>query len=218
MKLHRLRLSVVAIAGTLAAILFVSPAIGGPSLKELIDHKVESEVKAQLNSNGLKKAKGLRNAINAQVNRQLALKTGPAGPAGDTGAPGASGSGLDFSYDEELTEESTTSTTHTDLATVGPTVTVTVPSDGLLFAYAGVDIRTSNGMSSCQVSLAEDGVVVATTLLFSYSTTNFATVVSSQLLVLPRPAGTHAYKLVYRATGGATCDYKNRKLWVAVSG
>jgi len=80
MKLNRLRLSVVAITGTLLAILVVSPAIGGPSLKQWLKKRVGNEVEKQLNSK--------------HFNKRLRAKTGPAGPAGAdgvSGGPGATG-------------------------------------------------------------------------------------------------------------------------------
>jgi hypothetical protein len=73
MKLGRLRLSAIAITAALLTILFVSPALGGPSLKQWLKKRVTSEVRKQLSS-----------------------KTGPAGPQGapGTGEPTSSGSGI----------------------------------------------------------------------------------------------------------------------------
>jgi len=160
--------------------------------------------------------------------------TGAPGTPGTPGTPGAPGTGLDlFDYAEVTTEESTTSTSFTDLATAGPAVTTTVPQNGLVSVFAQADIKADTGGTLCQIGLAEDGTNIdATNALFAsngntayqtfYPFPGTSTGIANRLFAdgrtIPAPAGTHTYKLTYRKSGAGICSFKNRKLWVAPLG
>jgi hypothetical protein len=85
MKQYKFRLSAVVIAAMLIATLVVSPAVGGPSLKQWVKQRVTSEVDKKLSS------KSVKNEVKRQVKKRLKQETGPAGPTGPPGADGAGG-------------------------------------------------------------------------------------------------------------------------------
>lgn len=141
-------------------------------------------------------------------------------------------------YNQILTTETTVSTTTSgvDLATPGPSVTIAVPSNALVFAFAQVQASVSSSGQTAIVNLQEDGSPVSlapgrileSTTLGSVNPMypngdngltggNHGTIErhQAQLLTFPATAGTHTYKLVYRSSSGtSTATFLNRKLWV----
>ena len=162
---------------------------------------------------------------------------GVPGPKGDTGSQGVPGlPGIAFVTSEVTAMEGTTSTTPVDLATPGPSVTVTVPSSGLIEVYAQAIIfgSASRGI----VTLEEDGTVLpgqSTDCIASSPGQPsgilsglalggglFATVPGQckttgppGLLIFHTTPGTHTYKLVYSSDGGGGSFFQNRVLSVA---
>lgn len=129
-------------------------------------------------------------------------------------------------YATVATAETRTSSTPGDLATAGPSVTLTVPTNGLVACYVAVDMDPPVGVQA-SVDIAEDGTVVAGALnqaglgeaFTVYSTPgSFNGTLARSLggwLAFPATAGSHTYKLTYHTASGTT-TFSNRRLWVRV--
>jgi hypothetical protein len=128
------------------------------------------------------------------------------------------------------TAENTTSGTFGDISggTVGPSATVSVVSNGLVTVFCQVDAK-SNGGGNAVVDLREDGTSITGSVgILSTNSSSYVTLypqgsastVSKGLAVavtFPASAGSHIYKLVYKATG-TSADFRNRRLWVMTGG
>lgn len=126
------------------------------------------------------------------------------------------------------TLETTTSASDVDLATLGPSVTVTVPANGLVLVHAEVDIKNSVSVANgAFVTLVEDGVTIGSVLHWTGAafqtirttpgTTDIGTSGHRALggwLVFPAASGARTYKLRYAADSGTTATFQNRKMWV----
>lgn len=133
------------------------------------------------------------------------------------------------SYAQVLTSQTTSSTTVTDLSTAGPSVTVTVPTNGMVAVYAAVTIDTITGTAGgARVDLVQDGtsiggiisaasLLAATTFFTLAGSSNGTTVTTfAGWLVFPPTATSHTYKLQYAAVSSGTAAFSNRKLWARV--
>lgn len=130
-------------------------------------------------------------------------------------------------FSSVVTSENTTSTTFTDLTTVGPQVTVDVQANGLVLVVAAVTMR-ANGGGDALVDLRMDGATLTNAGLLSTALSSFTTVYSGPGAIdgfsgfegyafpnlFPVAAGSHTFKLMYRRNGGTSADFQNRKLWV----
>ena len=131
-------------------------------------------------------------------------------------------------HDEVLAEESTNSTTFTDLTTPGPSVTIDVPEGGGFIAVlASVDLKVTG--TAARVGITEATLVPTPLQLLSTSSTSYETMRSGSVagsgasgssaafaspLVFPADAGTYTFTLKYNtALSSDTGTYKNRKLW-----
>jgi hypothetical protein len=135
-------------------------------------------------------------------------------------------------YAEVLTSQNASSATPQDLATVGPSVTITVPSNTLVVVHAEATI-TGSGTNAGSVYLAEDGAVMldesnnsfvllsnaaalATTKYTRSGTVGGTSArVLSSALVFPASAGAHTYKLMY-GIGTSAGPFSARKLRVGL--
>lgn len=129
-------------------------------------------------------------------------------------------------YAEVLTEQTRSNASFGDLTTVGPQVTVDVPSGGLVFVFAEVETRWDGGDAS-SIGITEATDIPATEILEGSgggddyaklwvapgAVAGVDTRTDAGALVFPATAGTRTYKLVYRIPSG-TGFFKNRKLWV----
>jgi hypothetical protein len=128
-------------------------------------------------------------------------------------------------YSQVNTSESRNDASPDDLATVGPSVTLTVPANGLVAIFASVAITVGVGPTGI-VDVAEDGVVVGSVMSAAGNGTYYtapATLVSGTpgvgdrtdagWLIFPASAGSHTYKLTYHTTGGSVA-FATRRLWV----
>jgi hypothetical protein len=128
-------------------------------------------------------------------------------------------------YSEVNTSESRNDASPADLATVGPSVTLTVPANGLVAIFASVAMFVNVGPTGL-VDIAEDGVVIGGVMSASGNGTYYtapATLGSGApgvqyrtdagWLIFPASAGSHTYKLTYHTTGGSV-DFSARRLWV----
>ena len=127
-------------------------------------------------------------------------------------------------FDDVATEETTTSTSYTDLSTAGPSVTITVPTNGFVKVFAEVQMKTSAG--TCRVGLYEatdlstPADILASTAT-DYETrrttpsvdTGLTTITRAGSLDFPATAGSRTYTLKYKTSSG-TASFKARKLWV----
>lgn len=140
------------------------------------------------------------------------------------------GTVLGRDYAAVATSEGTTSSSYTDLATVGPSVTVTVPTNGFVMAYAEVTmVGPTTGTSVVGIYEATDhpssiGVLLqvagttSTLKTVPGSATGNATV--GGFLLIPATAGSRTYTLKYARVSGSsgTPTFSNRKLWVITGG
>jgi hypothetical protein len=135
---------------------------------------------------------------------------------------------------EVQTEGSTTSSGPADLLTLGPTVTVSVPANGLVAVHAQADLKKDAG-PACFVYLSEAGLPGGAVELLSTTSSTYETRQTAPgtgadgttepgdggWVVLPASAGDHVYRLKYGAGTGALspdCSYRNRVLYVAAIG
>lgn len=132
-------------------------------------------------------------------------------------------------YAQVPTSQTTTSTSVTDLSTAGPSVTVTVPTNGILAIYASVTIDTITGPAGgARVDLVQDGsslgqiisagaLLAATAFYILPGSSNGTTVTMfAGWLVLPPSATSHTYKLQYATVSSGTAAFSNRKIWARV--
>lgn len=140
-------------------------------------------------------------------------------------------------YATVATAETTASTSWTDLATPGPSVTITVPSNALVLI--GIEVASLNDAGSLnQVGVYESTDFAITGVAdrsetTGYSGTSFqspqgpgftATVTTtytdppfSKIAMIPATAGSRTYTLKY-ATKTGTATFKNRKIWALALG
>lgn len=130
-----------------------------------------------------------------------------------------------YGYAEVLTTEVTaTAATAADLATVGPSVTLVVPTNGLVAIRARAD--NAGAVNNLRVYLAQDGTSLGQILDVAPSTTGHtvpgstAGTSSAHLggwLVFNPAAGSRTFKLMYSHVSGVnTTTAANRKLWARV--
>lgn len=120
------------------------------------------------------------------------------------------------------TAETTTSTSYTDLATVGPNVTLTsvgiqamVIYRATTFAGSGTDDFDRYSAFSFEVSgatatAASDGNMVSTMIA---NNSGFGTSLTGVQIVTITP-GTNTYRMKYKMTGTSTAVYSNRRIMV----
>jgi hypothetical protein len=129
-------------------------------------------------------------------------------------------------------EVSTTSGPAADLG--GPSVTVTVPTDGLVGIFARVEGRGVGGgpNGAAQVHLFEPTFLSNAPVVMSYpsgggfsvrqttpgsgDTDGVGSALRGGMIVLAPPPGTYTFSLRYSAAGGATGLFRNRAIWAGV--
>jgi hypothetical protein len=129
-----------------------------------------------------------------------------------------------YSSTEVRTEEFTSSTSYTDLATVGPSVSAVIGASGACHVIANAFISTpvtASSITGGEVGISIDGNAPAPPLdgllINQISTGTSATGtlinVSGQAYVTGLSAGAHTFKLVYKSSGGSA-GFGNRFLQV----
>lgn len=132
-------------------------------------------------------------------------------------------------YAEVLTDQTAVLAVNGDLATAGPSVTVTVPTNGLVLLRWELELRTTNGANQAIAFLNQDsdgalavaGSTIATTLTKFFSAPDSGTApyttgtASSGLIAYAAAPGLHTYKFGYL---GNSVNARNRKLWAMVVG
>lgn len=118
----------------------------------------------------------------------------------------------DFSSTQNVaTSQTTTSTSYADLATVGPTVTLT--STGTL-AIVLWNLNQSTTSGSCASSIAvSSGTVIAAADSFGQVGSNSGTKVTGWAVFTINPNVANIYTMKYRVTGG-TGTFLDRRMWV----
>lgn len=129
-------------------------------------------------------------------------------------------------YAEVNTSQTTTAVGPADLATAGPSVTVTLPTNGIVVIRAQATLTIAGGGATASVYLDEDGVnlgAILSTLNTSATTvytapgsaSGSAVRVRGGALEFPAAAGSHTYKLRYGSDGFQIATFATRRLWVA---
>jgi hypothetical protein len=126
----------------------------------------------------------------------------------------------------------TTSNAPVDLG--GPSVTVTVPSGGVVEIFAGAQISDTGGGSGAvgEVSLIGSPLLTAPSRILASGTPNLRATYTSPgsndsngvlnparggWITLAPPPGTYTFSLRYAAPGGGTATFQNRALIVRVT-
>ncbi len=129
-------------------------------------------------------------------------------------------------------EVSTTSGPAVDLG--GPSVTVTVPTNGLVGIFARVEGRAAGGNNNgaAQVHLYEPTFLSSAPSIMDYpagqaykvrqtspgsgDTDGVGAALRGGMIVLAPPPGTYTFSLRYSASGGSTALFRNRAIWAGV--
>jgi hypothetical protein len=114
-----------------------------------------------------------------------------------------------------VTSQTTVSTTYVDLATVGPTVTLTVPASGRVLVSVTSDMSNSTGGGSNFMGFAISGAdtrAAADTnaLILGGNTLQAAT--ASFIVTGLTANGSDTFTAKYRVSGG-TGTFSNRSIW-----
>lgn len=133
-------------------------------------------------------------------------------------------------YDAVATEESTTSTSYTDLSTAGPSVSIDVPANGFVYVYAEADIKC-DGYSG-YVGLYEATDYASAQAIMEVNSATYVERASapgssggttrstnlSGFIQVPATQGARTYTMKYKVDSSGTAYFKNRKLWVIGGG
>jgi hypothetical protein len=111
------------------------------------------------------------------------------------------------------TSQTTTSTAYADLATVGPSVTVTIGANGLALVIVGAD--QLDGTGYCVTSFVASGAntIAASDARALINATNVEIAASKVILLTGLTPGATTFKLQYRVTAG-TGTFLNRDIAV----
>ena len=115
------------------------------------------------------------------------------------------------------TNETTSSTTYTDLATVGPSVTLTTGTSVIVWIQTTM-YRTTSG-NSAYISVAVSGATTsAATDARSTNATEFgangALSISTVVYITGLTPGSNTFTMKYKIDGGAAYNYYNRNIAV----
>lgn len=124
---------------------------------------------------------------------------------------------LDGKYGEVLTAQATTSSTFTNLATVGPSITVNVGPNGILLigCSAAVSNDTTGNGGAMALDITGANTIAADQSLTGFGITyNGATDNSRTNLLVGLNAGSTTLVAKYRRYGGGgTATFTNRRIW-----
>jgi len=117
------------------------------------------------------------------------------------------------------TSQTTSSTSFTDLATVGPTVTITTGTDALVILTATIAASSDARMASMGFAVSGATTIAvsdATSLRASASTTNFDPYSMSAIFRVTLTAGSNVFTAKYRNSSVANATFANRTLMVVL--
>ena len=120
------------------------------------------------------------------------------------------------------TSQTTTSTTYTDLATVGPSVTVTTGTKALVM-LAGQATNSLATANSADIAFAVSGATTIAAsqenkIFMNQSTAGYGLQVGSSLILTGLTAGSNTFTLKYRATAAGTASFAYRVISVVDMG
>lgn len=114
------------------------------------------------------------------------------------------------------TGQTTTSTSFTDLATSGPSVTMTTGTKALVFIVSNIDNQAGNGQGYVGFAVSGASSISAsdTTALHYYSGGVIALQYGATYLVSGLTAGSNTFTLKYKSGNGSTQYFANRQITV----
>ncbi len=145
---------------------------------------------------------------------------GPQGPQGDQGVQGDVGpqgpaGTVNATPALIATAETTTSTSYTDLTTVGPSVTATIPNSGNALVILTVGSSNTNNGAECAMGFAAAGAAVddARAVINPSRNANEVLQYSGVFFVSGLTTGSNTFTAKYR-TEANTCTFRNRSIVV----
>jgi hypothetical protein len=115
-----------------------------------------------------------------------------------------------------LTQQATTSTTYTDLATVGPAITLPVPASGRVLVSVTAGIQTSTGGASGFMSFAMSGANTVPPATDNSTALNLIgndfQKASATFVLTGLSPGSTTFTAKYRTNAG-TSTFQNRLIW-----
>lgn len=119
-------------------------------------------------------------------------------------------------FDYIATGEATTSTVDADLATVGPTVTVTVGASGRVLAMFSAITTVSATGASASFGISVDGAAVAAASGFvhNFGAGSGGSGAAAVRQITGLTPGSHTFRLKYKSTNGTSVSFSNRSLLV----
>lgn len=114
------------------------------------------------------------------------------------------------------TSETTTSTSYTDLATVGPAVTVTVGDSGMVLVSVGAEMTPASSSDGAFMSFAISGANTAaavTATAVKVRDVSGTLAYSRDSLLTGLTAGSTTFTGKYKSTNGGTTTFLNRRIW-----
>jgi hypothetical protein len=120
-----------------------------------------------------------------------------------------------------LTDETTGSTTYTNLTTPGPSVTVVVPASGrvLIALTAGIFTSTGGGLGymsfTCSVVALPDCTAVGSDVTALNLLGNNRQKATASFVLSGLTPGPITFTAIYRSSGPGTASFQNRSIWVA---
>lgn len=113
------------------------------------------------------------------------------------------------------TNQSTTSTTYADLATVGPSVTIDVPASGQVYLLISAGIESGVAGGACYMGVALSGANVAaaadTSIIHQAAAAGYIAAAAAAVVLTGLTAGSTTFTAKYRV-GSSTGNFRNRKL------
>lgn len=114
------------------------------------------------------------------------------------------------------TSQTTTSSSYTDLSTVGPTATVTLTVGQTVLIVYSANVSSSSTAAAARIAYAVSGAsTVAASDNDSANTANTDALTTGMVAVYTATvAGSHTFTLKYRTGGGVTGTYSTRRIVV----
>lgn len=113
------------------------------------------------------------------------------------------------------TSQSTSSATYTDLATVGPQVTLTTGTQALVIISAGINIPSYDWVSSMSIAVSGATTIAASdSRMLSQNAHNQTRAASRVVLFDSLTAGSNTFTAKYKAGGGTSATFSDRSLMV----
>jgi hypothetical protein len=188
-------------------------SVGTKQLKNgaVTEEKLSADVQKQLDKAGERGPKGDDGAKGATGPQGVQGVQGTQGATGPQGVQGVPGPGV-TKFAAVATSEAGGGASAADLATVGPSVTVTVPDNGYVYVAATWEGQGGAG-NVCSAVITSPSLTngIGAGAVTGDGAFHFTGNGGPAAL----PAGTHILKLQYLKSAG-TCTFRNRKLWATV--